>query len=594
MSKTLNFFQYPLLLPILLMAAMVCSQEGIKFEIPTDNSGLPAAPPPKQEPQKLGVAVGLPLNLSALSAKDTAGFETYSKRHALIQDSIAATYRAIESVKKNTESFMPKLEPKSEFEKQAEYDARLSKWNTELTQRIEKDTKSLTQRLAELEKAKVKIQENQASLYGTLDIKSNPSGASIWLGREEIGATPAEYSLLIPGEVKISVRKEGYDQWDTSLTVAPGAKFKLSVQLEEKSIFSKENEINFSKLLSKDTTAQGYNARIDRAKACKAEIDGEIKQLLEDFKNSYPALEPQKVGEKLEDFEKRKNMWNSEGMRRYTELQRKHEVYSARLVRSVETLSDYIIATESAVIAEAAIFAKAELGAYDAEKETFEMVAQDSSSGKSPFYFIGKVGIPVATAKEINRAAPGFSIGLQFINYPFEADTSSVNLAMSKLLVSLNGKELNVQGSFGEIKSYSLMKGYYEWKLHADSLLSGMLKPQGLDYAYAMGKSAAKDVAKKEESGESGDGIGGLGWTRIITFTAAAGCAGVAVFKNSKVNKFYGELPDTKNISPTKYKDVRDDHNGKLKEMKKYEDQRLYYSIGAGALAAVGMVTFFF
>ncbi|MDR0517793.1 MAG: PEGA domain-containing protein [Fibromonadaceae bacterium] len=569
----------------------------IRFQIPTDESGLPVAPPPKQEPQKLGVAAGLPLNLAMLSAKDTASFETYSKRYALVQDSISAIQGKIDAVKKNTASFMPKLEPKSEFEKQAEYDARQSKWNTELAQRIERDTRSLTQRLSELEKAKAKIQENQASLYGSLEIKSIPSSASIYVGKDEIGATPAEYSLLIPGEAKISLRKEGYDQWDTVLQVASGAKFKLNVALEEKSIFSKENEINFSKLLSKDTTVLGYGARIERVKARKVEIDGEIKQLLEDFKDSFPALEPQKQGESPESFANRHKAWTNEGMRQYEELQRKHKAYSTKLARSAETLSDYIIATQSTMIAEAAVSAKTELGAYDAEKETFELLAQDSLSNKSPFYFRGGVSVPVAVAKELNRAAPGFAIGLQFINYPFQSDSGSVNLAMSKLQLSLNGKQLDVQGSFGEIKRYAPMEGYNEWKAHADSLLSGKLKPRGLDYAYAMDKGKA-DSPPDSRPGSKWE------WARIPAFAVAAACGVLAVVKHldagdyeSKLNAISRTNPNSDQTS-TEYKDwYREKYNGLNKNhkgMKDSESSRNIFGIGAGVFAIAGTLTFVF
>jgi hypothetical protein len=582
-NKTVAYiFKKPCFLCVLLLASVIYSQ-GIKFEIPTDESGLPTAPPPKQEPQKLGIASGRPLNLAELSAKDTASFETYKKRQMLVQDSISATYNQIDAVKKKTTSFMPKLEPKSEFEKQAEYDARQSKWNMELGQRIEKDTKSLTQRLAELEKAKAKIQENQASLYGSVDIKSSPPAVSIYLGREEIGATPAEYSLLIPGEAKISLRKEGYNQFDTSLQVTPGAKFKLNVILEEKSIFSSENEIDFNKLLSKDTTVLGYEARIERVKARKTEIDGEIKQILEDFKTSYPPLEPQKAGELPEDFEKRKKAWNNEGMRLFSEFQKKHETYSTKLARSVETLQDYIIATQSTIMTEVAALAKTELGAYDAEKETFELVAQDSSNSKSPFYFSGKVGVPVVVAKELNRTAPGFVIGFQFINYPFEAESENVNLAMSKLQISHNGKELNVQGSFSEIKRYVPMKGYNDWKQHADSLLSGKLKAQGLDYAYAMGRGAAKDAAKKDS--EPGDGLGWRGWTRIGTYALAAGLAGAAVFMHLEAGKY------ADNASKAENQNQFDENENLFNDS---VNKKIYCGIGAGVLAIAGTATFFF
>jgi len=68
------------------------AQDGaIKFEMP-----------PKQEPQKLGVTANRPLNLAEISAKDTASFDTYSKRRDLVQDSISAMYKEIENSKKIT------------------------------------------------------------------------------------------------------------------------------------------------------------------------------------------------------------------------------------------------------------------------------------------------------------------------------------------------------------------------------------------------------------------------------------------------------------------------------------------------------------
>jgi len=585
---------------LLVFASMVFSQEAIKFQIPTDSSGalLPVALPQKPDTvQKLGIASGRPLNLSELSAKDTASFETYSRRAALVQDSISATYRAIEVVKKNTVSFMPTLEPKGEFEKQAEYDVRQNKWNKELAERTERDTKSHAIRLAELEKAKKKIEENQVSLYSSVSIKSNPDAASIWLGKEEIGATPADYGFLIPGTVKISIRKEGYNQYDTTFEATPGAKFKISTALEEKSIFNQDNEINFIKILSKDTTVEGYEARIKTIEARKAEVGEEIKKILEDFANSYPVLEPQKPEETPDAFNRRKDTWTKEGMRQVAELQRKHEVYKQKLERSIAVLNDYIIVTESTIISEPSFAAKIKLGAYDADKEQFELEAQDTVSEKSPFLFKGRVGVPRDTAKSMDRAAPGFATNLQFINYPFKTNEASVNLAMSKLLLSKSGLDLKVEGSFGEIERYKSIDGYDAWRLHADSLLSGSLKSKGLDYAYAMGKEAAKTATKGEGSG----GLGWRGWTRIATYTLAAGCAGAAVFKYLGAKKYEEKSDDlnkTMPSDPTKYTEWYDKNIGALTEYKDITDKRnnqsLIFGIGAGVFALGGTATFFF
>jgi len=599
-------------LVLLYLFSATISQEAIKFTIPMDSSGaiIPVVMPQKPDTvQKLGTATNLPLNLAELSAKDTASFETYSRRLALVQDSISAKHRAIESVKKNTESYMPKLEPKGEFEKQPEYEARKDKWYKELFDRTERDTKSHVTRLAELEKAKKKIEENQVSLYSSVNIKSSPEAASIWIGKEEIGATPADYGFLIPGTVKIIIRKEGYDPWDTTFVAASGVKYKLNAVLEEKSIFSTENEIDFVKILRRDTTVQGYESRIKVIKARYAEVGKEIKKILEDFSNSYPSLEPQKPDETPEAFNNRRDIWAKEGTRQVAELQRKSDDYKQKLERSGTVLRDYIIATQSTIMSEHSFNAKIELGAYDADKEQFELTAQDTVNNKSPFLFKGKVGVPRDTAKSINRAAPGFVASLQFINFPFETEAGSVNLAMSKLLLLRNGLDLKTEGSFGEIERYKSLNGYNTWKPRADSLLNGSLKPQGLDYAYAMGKAAAKEAVAKDES--SGGGLGWRNWTRIVAFTAAAAFGGLAVYKhldvldNDKTKSDLKKEADSINAlpdnDPKKIKwgieretEWTKDYNKNKKSLNDNESQRNIFGGIAGVFAVGGVVTFFF
>jgi hypothetical protein len=593
-------------LALLFLISAAFSQEAIKFQIPTDSSGalVPIAMPKKPDTvQKLGVVSNLPLNLVELSAKDTAvRFETYTRRLAIVQDSISATYRQIDAVKKNTVSFMPKLEPKGEFEKQAEYEARKDKWDKELSDRTERDTKSHTTRLEELYRAKKKIEENQASLYSSVNIKSSPEAASIWIGKEEIGTTPADYDLLIPGTVKISIRKEGYNPWDTTFQAVPGAKFKINTALEEKSIFSTENEIDFATVLSRNTSVDGYEVRIKIIENRKTQVDEEIKKILEDFANNYPALEPQKPDETPEAFNKRRDIWTREGMRQVAEFQKKHEVYKQKLDRSIAVLRDYIIVTQSTILNEPSLGAKIELGAYDAEKEQFELVAQDSASEKSPFLFKGRVGVPRDTAKSMNRAVPGFITNLQFINYPFKTDSVNVNLAMSKLLLSKSGLDLKVEGSFSEIERYKAINGYEAWKHHADSLLSGSLKPQGFDYNYAMGRKAVKDVTDKGKDEDSSGGLGWRGWTRIFTFTAAAALGGLAVYKHLDAKDYDKKRKDwlKENPSPgidspgSEVQDWKKEYNVYKKDQEDSESQRLIFGIGAGVFALGGIVTFFF
>jgi len=578
----------------LALASTVFSQEAIKFQIPTDSSGaiVPVVLPPTRPDtvQKLGIAANRPLDLQAISAKDTATFDTYSRRIALVQDSIGAHSRMVEAVKKNTTSMMPKFEPRDEFEKQHEFEDRKAKWEKELADRMSRDTKSLTQRIAELERAKKKIEENQISLYGSLSIKTTPEAAAIWLGREEIGATPAEYNYIIPGVVRVSVRKEGYNSWDTTLQAGPGSKFRFNIILEEKSIFSTENEINFVKILSKDTTVDGYKSRMKTIRERKGQVDAEIVDILDNFAKTYPTLEPQKPDETTDAFNKRRDSWNKGGMRKVAEFQRKHEAYKQKLDRSLAVLADYVVAAQSAVVSETMFAAKVELGTYDPDKEHFELVAQDTTNERSPFYFKGRIGIPRDTARAMNRAVPGLVANLQYINFPFATDSFSVNLAMSKLQLSRNGVDLKVEGSFGEIERYKSVNTYTTWKPRADSLLSGKLKPQGLDYAYAMG---GKAPAGGTATGKDGSGFGWRFWTRVATYSLAAVFTGVAIYKHSEAQSSLDKLDDLKK-NPSNTDSWINAYNQNADLVETRERSRNIYGISAGVLVLGGTATFFF
>jgi hypothetical protein len=536
----------------------------------------------------------IPLNLSALSAKDTASFETYSQRLALVKDSISWMQKEIEKVKRNTLSLMPALGPKGEFEKQSEFDARKAKWDKEFADLTEHNTKSLAARLAELERAKKKIEENQVSLYGTIEIKTNPEAASIWLNKEEIGASPAEYKLALPGHTVIRIQKENYEPWDTAFAMQPAQKLKISVTLQEKSIFSKEGEIDFPKILAKDTTVEGYSARKKTVKARIKQIDEEIKVILADFSNAYPALEPQKQGETAQDFEKRKTAWNNEGIRQVGILRSKHEAYKNKLVRSIKVLDDNIIATESLLMNETPLNAQITLGAYDADSEVFEVSVQDTVNVKSPFLFAGRVGIQRDVAKAIaenNRSTAGFIVGVSYINYPFISGDSLFNLAMKELALSRDAVSLKVEGEFKRLGRFEGMKGYGAWRSHADSLLSGALKPQGLDLNYALkggkAKEAAADVA-------SGGGLGWRGWTRIVAFTGAAVFGTVAIIKHLDAedykDKYNAALKDYNAGNLGRYGDLAKNAKG----VKDSEDSRTIFGIGAGVFAVGGILTFFF
>jgi Skp family chaperone for outer membrane proteins len=588
------------LFSVLSALSLAFAQGGaIKFQIPLDSSGMPATPPPKQEPQKLGVTANMPLNLAELSARDTASFDTYSKRLALVQDSIKATQREIESVSKKSVSLMQPLEPKGEFERQAEFDARKAKWEKDSREMMQRDTKSLTDRLASFEATRKKIEENQASLLCTIEVRTSPEAAAIWLNKEEIGSSPAEYRMAPPGHTVIRIQKENYEPWDTTFTLQPAQKLKISVALQEKSIFSKEGEIDLRKILARDTTAKGYMERIGRVEARMKQTDEEIKTMLEDFSNKYPALEPQKPNETAQDFERRKTAWTNEGMRQYGALQKKHATYRGRLVRSLEVLADNMTEAESQLMTETPLNAKIMLGAYDVEREAFEVAVEDTASTKTPFHFAGMVGVPLDTAKAMNRSTDGFAASISYINYPFVIGDSSFNLAMKGIAISRKALPLKAEGTFKPVGRFEAMEGYGAWRAHADSILSGALKSQGLGMDYALNEGGKANAAA--EAG--GGGLGWRGWTRILAFTATAACGTLAVMKHIKAGNYTDKINALNRTAPQT--DKNGEYTGwynanarKFDEYKKtVEDNDGYrniYGAGAGAFAIAGTLTFIF
>ena len=564
-----------------------------------------AVAPATKLPPPAPAEVKKPLNLLELSTKDTASFETYTRRIALVQDSIVATKKEIENTKKKTAKEIP-LKPKGEYEKQAEFDVRKTKWEKEIDEKTLLSSKPLTDRLVELEKAKKQLEDNQSSLYCTLDIKTNPEAASIYFNKEEIGASPAEYNLALPGYAVIRIQKENYDPWDTTLTLQPTQKLKLNIALQEKSIFSSEGEINFPKTLAKDTTVWGYYDRIDRVKARIAQIESEIRVIFANFPNTYPALEPIKPEETLQDFERRRNSWQYEGEKQANALKYKYDAYKAKLVRSIETIRDNIITNETFLTTEARPNAKITLGNYDADKEVFEIDVQDTADVKSPFHFVGKVSIPTDTAKVMNRSIEGFLAGVSYLNYPFISGDSSYNLAMKELALSRKAVPLKVAGNFKHIGRFETMEGYNQWSIHKDSLLSGLLKPQGLDLNYALKgekpKIAVAEATDAAEAKSGGGGLGWRGWTRIITFSAAAGLGTVAVLSHLKAdknkkdfNKMTKDEPETRTDYEKWYNNLDLDKLEKYKkDSEKNEKNRTIFSAGAGGFAFIGLITFIF
>jgi len=561
--------------------------------------------------QKLGLSSNRQLNLAELSARDTASFETYTRRLALVQDSINAMQKEIDNSKKRTASQMYHLEPKGEYEKQSEFEERKAKRERELGERMIRDYKPYSERLAELEKAKKKIEDNRAALYCTLEISTNPA-ASIFLNNEEVGTSPAKYDRVIPGSTVIKLLKDNYEPWDTTLTLQPAQKLKFNITLQEKSIFSKEGEINFQKIILRDTTVQGYLVRMEMVRTRMSQVDVEIKNLLENFGKIYPPLEPKRPEETDQDFNQRQLVWRDEGIRQVGVLKYKHETYTNQLVRTLKILENNIVATESQLIVETPPNAQITLGAYDVETEIFEFEIQDTAKTKSPFIFIGKLGIPRDTAKAMNRSTDGFLVGVSYLNYPFVFKDSSFNLAMKDLALSRKAIPLQSEGGFKPLSRFELMEGYGKWRSHVDSLLSGSLKVNNcLDLDYVVGKKmcdangvATTVTADLSTQSGSSEGLSWRGWARIATFGAAAIFGAIAIKKHQESLDYANQVNrETSNINKADpndpgYAQAVDEMAKRRERYRKRfiesNDSKVNFSIGASVFAVAGALTFVF
>jgi hypothetical protein len=326
--------------------------------------------------------------------------------------------------------------------------------------------------------------------------------------------------------------------------------------------------------------------------------------------------------EKQEDYEARRAKWEKEAINKLTARDTTAKGYINRIAYSRElgldstslqalilVLEDRRITEESKLVTEAAPNAKFELSAYDAEKETFDMKIQDTENAKNPFVFQGSVFIPIGTAKSMDRNNTSeFAASVVFLNYPFEQDESTrVNLAMQKLLLTKSGKNLSIKGSFSEVEQYTGMYGYNAYKQHADSILDGTLKPRNLSY---------KDALRIANGGTVDEPLmGWRGWTRLATFSLAIVGGVAAAFKHTDARKnkdnldallkkardekiyewegdFWTNESGDRVLSP---KGIwKQDYWEQQDALADNEMYRNIFGVAAGVFATAGIVTFFF
>lgn len=69
------------------------------------------------------------------------------------------------------------------------------------------------------------------SIYGTLNVTSNPPGAQVFLNNANKGVTPLTINRLSAGTYSVILRKTGYQDWTGSVAIRSGAQSNLSQSL---------------------------------------------------------------------------------------------------------------------------------------------------------------------------------------------------------------------------------------------------------------------------------------------------------------------------------------------------------------------------
>lgn len=69
-------------------------------------------------------------------------------------------------------------------------------------------------------------------IYGTIDVQSTPS-ADVYIDNVKIGQTPLEENIII-GSHQVSIRKEGYNNYNTTVKISEGTTEKITANLQER------------------------------------------------------------------------------------------------------------------------------------------------------------------------------------------------------------------------------------------------------------------------------------------------------------------------------------------------------------------------
>jgi hypothetical protein len=332
---------------------------------------------------------------------------------------------------------------------------------------------------------------------------------------------------------------------------------------------------NWGGLLEKNTNTDGYKGRIDTLSYKVNEMRVKIAQL------------NKQLGRLL--------LLRSDSVKIAKNLREKNFSYMARLENAKVLMQDYILQDYAKVLRTDRKKVDMSLGAYDVDKQEFEFGMRDIYSEKYPFDYVGKVKIPTLQAEAIDRKTDDFTVSIDYINYPFVINGIKTFPGAKKAYIFYKDQEFQNDGVFRNVSGFEDVKGYLEWAMRADSLISGKLSPRDLDASYAKQR-----VKYREDTGPSW-------WTaprivRVIAFTLSAASLGTAIWQNAKVSS---KLDDAKRTFEdaekiiisgdySGYQEKYDEYKNQKNDLRKSENLRNGFYISAGAFGVIGLASFAF
>jgi hypothetical protein len=296
--------------------------------------------------------------------------------------------------------------------------------------------------------------------------------------------------------------------------------------------------------------------------------------------------------------------------------QQKNLLYISRLERAIELMQDYSVQEQAKVLTTDKKKVAMALGAYNAEKEIFDISISDSASqAVVPFDFSGAIKMPPDQARETNKQTDNFTVRVDYINYPFIINGVNTFPGTKKIHVYYKDKELQSKGNFADVQRLSKNNSYVHWKVHADSIISGKLVSKKLDSAYAMdleGVDYADDDDKSVKGSKAASDASSSGdsfWTtrnkiRIAAFAVSALCLGLGISKDGDVsdnkkaaNALREQALGIKSIygeDSEQYRSAAAAHGTSKDKVSSSESSRNAFYAGAAIFGIAGAATFFF